>query len=183
MPVLQEAETPDVPAIVEEIRSQCSVKDRELVDFLLGSLDGRTLDRDFYLECAGKRNRFIREFFSFDRKLRNAKVSYLNSRLGRPEGTDLVLLSDDEDPGFGFDEAAAASAVLSQPDILERERGLDRMVRGKVDELNNLDVLNLDLILGFLVKLRQVERWQKLDPATGREIFRDLVKEIRKTKE
>ena len=37
-------------------------------------------------------------------------------------------------------------------------------------------------ILGFTAKLKIIDRWNKLDPETGRELFRKLVDEIRKTR-
>ena len=42
-----------------------------------------------------------------------------------------------------------------------------------------LDYFDLDVVLAFVVKLKMVERWLRLDEATGRELFRKLVKEIK----
>lgn len=51
----------------------------------------------------------------------------------------------------------------------------------KVDELTIMDVFDIEAILAFIVKLKIIDRWEKLDPATGRELFRKLVDEIRST--
>ena len=40
---------------------------------------------------------------------------------------------------------------------------------------------DLTVILGFIVKLKIIDRWMKLDEATGREMFRELVDEVRGT--
>ena len=70
-------------------------------------------------------------------------------------------------------------AILETDDILGRERALDNFYWKAADALTVLDVFDLDLILAFVVKLKQVERWLRLDEATGRELFRKLVKEIK----
>lgn len=51
----------------------------------------------------------------------------------------------------------------------------------KIDEITSLDILDLDLILGFIAKLQITDRWLKLDEATGREMFRKIVTGIRQT--
>ena len=119
---------PDTDAILSEIREQLSAKDISTLDLLLSSFDPDKLDAEFYRKAAKDRNRFIREFFCLDLGIRNTKVEYLNSTLGRPEGTDIVIL---------------------------------------------------DPVLAVVVKLKMVERWLRLDEATGRELFRKLVKEIK----
>jgi hypothetical protein len=70
--------------------------------------------------------------------------------------------------------------VLGQNDILGRERGLDDLLWAKIDELTVMHVFDIDVILGFVCKLKIVDRWLSLDEATGREFFRKLVKDLRK---
>lgn len=169
----------DADEVLSEIRRDLSEKDRETLDFLLSSYEESNIDRELYLKASASANRFIRGYFAFDLDLRNAKVRYLNEELGRPRGTDELML---DDSGFENDEASAGFAQLSQGgDLLERELGLDRLVWRKVDELNSLDIFDLDLVLGFVVKLKIVERWMKLDPETGRRLFRQLIEEIKET--
>lgn len=51
----------------------------------------------------------------------------------------------------------------------------------KIDEITISDVFDIEFILGFLAKLNIIGRWLKLDPETGRTMFRQLVDDIRKT--
>ena len=171
-------EMPDTDAILSEIREQLSAKDISTLDLLLSSFDPDKLDAEFYRKAAKDRNRFIREFFCLDLGIRNTKVEYLNSTLGRPEGTDVVVLDPDgEDPAF--EQKAEVEALLRTDDILGRERALDDFYWKTVDAITVLDYFNLDVVLAFVVKLKMVERWLRLDEATGRELFRKLVKEIK----
>ena len=193
-------EAPDTEAILADIREQLSAADAKTLDFLLSAYAPDMPDAAFYLEARRSRNRFVREFFALDLGVRNAKVEYLNRSLGRPEGTDIVnpALAADPDGALNvttvpinattvpmdedlpeFDQKPEVDAILETDDILGRERALDNFYWKAADALTVLDVFDLDLILAFVVKLKQVERWLRLDEATGRELFRKLVKEIK----
>ena len=174
-------ENPDTGALLDEIREQLSTSDRSALDFLLSSYEPETLNAEFYLKAEKSRNRFIREFFSLDLGVRNTKVEYLNRKLGRPEGTD-ILIPDPESDSVEFEKKEEVNAILEGGDILARERGLDDFYWKSADELTVLDVFDLDVILAFVVKLKLVERWLRLDEATGRELFRKLVKEIKENR-
>lgn len=172
------AETPQ--SIRQDILEQCSGKDRQLVMLLEdGFVDGN-LTPDFYRTALAHRNRFIREYFRFDLSVRNAKVRYLNRALGRDPEKDTVVLDEDATEET-FDEASSLDAILHGKDILERERGIDDLIWGKIDDLTTYDYFNIEAILGFLAKLHIVERWYTLDEQTGREMFRKLVDEVRGT--
>ena len=51
----------------------------------------------------------------------------------------------------------------------------------KIDEITLFDYLNFDKILGITVKMMIIRRWLTLDEATGREMFKKLVDEVRGT--
>ena len=181
LPVLarEDGSKPDAAALLEEIRSQLSEKDCATLDFLLDGYDSSKLGADFYRKAANSGSRFIREYFAFDMGLRNAKVRWLNRTLGRaPEQDTLVLGEEPED----FPAEAEALAVLEESDILERERGLDAMMWNKAEEICLMEVFTLDIILGFVAKLKIVDRWLVLDEETGRALFRRLLAEIKETK-
>lgn len=168
---------PDVDAIIGDIREQLSPDDLAELQKLLDGFESGKLTPEFYSGALASRQDFIREYFRFDLNVRNTKVAYLNEAIGRPEGTDVMILEGYE-PG-DYDEEPEVSAVLNGSDILERERGLDNIMWAKVEELTNLHIFDLDIILGFVVRLKIIDRWLKLDPETGRELFGRLVAEIR----
>ena len=170
----------DTDAIISEIRSQLSPKDEAVLDTLLKGFDSDSLDAEFYRTALASKNRFIAGYFGYDLDVRNCRVAYLNKGLGRPEGQDLLVL--DEDEPREFEDLEKVNAVLEGSDILERERGLDDIMWERIDELTLMEVFTLDQILGFVAKLQIVARWLRLDPQTGRELFRQLVEEIRNNK-
>lgn len=183
LPVLStdESRTEHVVAaeLVDEIRGQLSERDAAVLDTLLQGYDPNRMDASFYTAALQHRNRFIREWFRFELDLRNLIVSYLNDSLGRPDEQDQILLPGRETEEFADREQA--SQVLNCSDILERERGLDELRWQKIEQITILDSLDLEVILGFVAKLKIVDRWLQLDPDSGRELFRRLVDDIRST--
>ncbi len=173
------SDAPDADEIVAEIRSQCSKKDNALIDFLLEGYQD-TLGRDYYLKALSHSDRFIREYFAFDLALRNAKVRYINRALGRDPMQDVVLMDLGEDAELPEPDPEM-DAVFEADDLIRREKQIDDFVWEKVDTLTLKELFTMDRILAFIVKLRIVDRWLKLDEQTGRERFRKLVDEIRGT--
>ena len=166
-------------AIIDDIREQLSNKDNALVTMLLDGFDPEKLNAGFYRACLGSGSRFLREYFLFDLFLRNTKVEYLNASLGRPEGKDVLLLEELED--HEFEQKEEIVEILSGTDIIGREKGLDMAIWEHVEEVTTMDVFDMDAILGFIARLKIIDRWDKLDPETGAELFRRLIKEIRAT--
>ena len=165
--------------LLGEIRSQLSGRDNAVLDFLLLSYDPDQLNADFYKRALAHKNRFVREWFAFDLDLRNTVVAYLNDSLGREKGRDQLLLEGREE--LEFPERAKAEAILHGDDILDRERGLDELRWHKINEITLMDYFNLEVILGFVCKLKIVDRWLQLDPDSGRALFHKLVEDIRST--
>jgi hypothetical protein len=183
MPVLQpdgaKAEKLVARDLLDEIREQLSARDAAVLDQLLEGYNPDRLNAEFYENALQHRNRFVREWFRFDLKLRNATVAYLNESLGRVDDQDMILLEGMETEEFP--EANAVRKVLNCGDILNRERGLDELRWDKIDELTMLDSLDLEVILGFVAKLKIIDRWLQLDPDSGRALFRRFVEDLRST--
>ncbi len=166
-------------AIIDDIREQLSNKDNAIVTMLLDGFNPEKLNAGFYRACLGSGSRFLREYFLFDLFLRNTKVEYLNASLGRPEGKDVLLLEELED--YEFEQKEEIVEILSGTDIIGREKGLDMAIWEHVEEVTTMDVFDMDAILGFIARLKIIDRWDKLDPETGADLFRRLIKEIRAT--
>ena len=166
----------DVDAIIEEIREQLSSSDRSLLDLFLKGYDQDSLGRDFYLQTRSSGNRFIRDFFNLDLAVRNARVAYINSSLGRPESQDIVILDEEgqaeEEICSGLDE------ILRDSDILRKERAMDNYIFARIDEMSCFDLFNLNFILATVAKLKIVQRWIKLDPVEGEKMFTHMLSTI-----
>ena len=170
----------DADALIDEITELCGRKDAETISLLLSTYDADKLNAELYASAARSGNAFIREYFEFDRRLRNEKARYLNGQLGRALDQDTIVLDPEEGEYDGADEI---KSVLGRSDLLEREKGLDDLYWRKSEELITGEVFSLDVILAFIVRLKILDRWFRLDPKRGKQLFENLIREIRKTTE
>ena len=163
-------------SVKESIMELLSEKDQKLVELMEEGFNEETLTAEFYDKAAGSKNRFIREYFDFDGRLRNMKVNYLAKRLGK-NGEDYMV----ELPEADFDEETQVRDILADADFVEREQKMDELKWEKASDIARMDYFNMNAILAFLVKAKTVQRWAELDAAKGDEMFRKLVKEVRGT--
>ena len=184
------AQGKDFQAVVAEIREDLEEKDAEALDFLLDGFREENLNGDFYARALKHGAAFIRGYFAFDLNLRNAKVRYLNRRLGRPDNQDVLTGEGTEYNGDidlmtfrpgEFEEASKVEFVLEQEDLLTREKGLDDITWRKVDALETFHYFDLTAVLAYVAKLHIVDRWLALEEETGREMFRKLVQQVKGT--
>jgi len=166
----------DYAALKESVMELLSEKDQQLVELMEEGFDEQTLGADFYAKTAESKNRFIREYFDFDGRLRNMKVQYLAKRLGKDGNAFLVDM-----PEADFEEGKQIEEILADADFVKREQKMDELKWEKASDIARMDYFNMNAILAFLVKAKTVQRWAELDTAKGEEMFRKLVKEIRGT--
>jgi hypothetical protein len=188
----QYAEGTGFKDVLAEIRRDLSESDQESLNFLLEGFNPAKLDANFYAAALARKEKFLREYFRFDLNIRNAKVRYLNRQLGRDQDLDVLTgQGGPEDTGLDidgyrfrggeFEEALKVDSVLSERDLMVREKGLDDIIWEKVDSLALFHYFDLTAVLAYVAKLHIVDRWLALDEETGRELFRKLVSEVRGT--
>ena len=166
----------DYAATKESIMELLSEKDQQLVGLFEEGFNEETLGADFYAKAAASKNRFIREYFDFDGRLRNMKVAYLAKRLGK-QGDDYFVPMPEAD----FEEESQIKEILANADFVLREQKIDELKWEKASDIARLDNFNMNTILAFLAKAKTVQRWAELDKEKGEEMFRKLVKEVRGT--
>ena len=166
----------DYKAVQESIMELLSESDQKLVELMEEGFDETTLGADFYAKAAASKNRFIREYFDFDGRLRNMKVEYLAKRLGKESDPYLVNFEEAD-----FEEEKQIADILDNADFVQREQKMDELKWEKASDIARMDYFNMNAILAFLVKAKTVQRWAELDATKGEEMFRKLVKEIRGT--
>ena len=166
----------DYAAVKEQIVELLSEKDQKLVELFEEGFDENTLGAEFYAKAAESKNRFIREYFDFDARLRNMKVAYLAKRLGKDGDAYFVDM-----PEADFEEYQQIKDILENADFVLREQKMDELKWEKASDIARMDYFNMNAILAFLAKAKTVQRWAELDKAKGEEMFRKLVKEVRGT--
>ena len=163
-------------AVKEDIVELLSENDRKLVELLEEGFNEETLGAEFYKKAAESKNRFIREYFDFDGRLRNMKVAYLAKRLDKQGDQYFVDM-----PEADFEEENKIKEILDNADFVQREQKMDELKWEKASDIARMDYFNMNAVLAFLVKAKTVQRWAELDPMKGQEMFEQLVKEVRGT--
>ena len=163
-------------AVKESIMELLSEKDQKLVELMEEGFNEDSLGAEFYAKAAKSKSCFIREYFDFDARLRNLKVSYLAKRLGK-KGEDYMV----ELPDADFEESRQIQEILADADFVDREQRMDELKWEKASDIARMDYFNMNAILAFLVKAKTVQRWAELDADKGQEMFHKLVQEIRGT--
>ena len=178
--------------VIDEIKDNLGEKDCSVLDFLLKGFKANELNADFYAQALAHSVKFIREYFRFDLNLRNAKVRFLNQELGREAEQDVVTGiggPEDEDLDIDlyrfsageFEEAAKVETALASGDLVSREKELDDVTWAKISALETFHYFDLTAVLAYVAKLNIVNRWLALDEEKGRELFHQLVREVRGT--
>lgn len=166
-----------VKSTVEWIISQLDGKDAEAAAFVTDGFSTDKLDRSFYEKAFNSRVPFIKDYFGADLRLRNAKVRFLNDRLGRPAGTDIIEI----DNAPQADDSNRINAIFTGEDLLVRERAIDDFLWATADELTLFKWFKLENVLAIIVKLMIIERWLALDEHKGRELLWRLIINVRGT--
>lgn len=163
--------------IIDEISELCSDRDRALIG-ILRRCWGEDIDADFYRGALSQHSAFLKTYFRFDLTLRNVKAEFLNNALGRQAGLDVISLE-----GFEADEETRCLAenIFKDNDLLRREKSIDDAYWEMIDAATVTELFSIDAVLAFIAKLHIVERWLKLDDATGKEMFSRLISDIRGT--
>ena len=160
----------------DSVYELCSEEDQKLIENLELGFDEENLDASFYSEVLLSKNRFIREFYAFDKEFRNLKVSHLASQLSVEAEKYLVGDIDNF-----FEDKEKITAILNGKNIIEREKSIDKLIWDKVNDITAFDFFNVEKILAFLVKARITARWCAMDKEKGSEFFKKLVDEVRGT--
>lgn len=147
----------------------------------------RALFKAYYDECEHSKCRFVRDWYDFDRALRNVLASYAARNSGLPVAEQLVgegyvtsTLARSSAADFGLRGELdyidnVIDALGDEVNILEKERRIDLIRWNMSDELTTFDYFNMNAILAYLVKVNIVHRWMTLDDSYGREMFRKLM--------
>lgn len=174
------------------VENMSSKRDKRLLDWLSFGLKSDNLNSHFYRAAAQHKNRFIRQYFAFDREIRNIQVAYV-ARESNIDPTPHLVGSDemvdqlkrDRSQEFGltyFDrKSVEVLKALGYKNILEREQRIDALRWEVASELVIFSTFTVDQILAFLIKCSILERWQKLDSKRGAQLFKELVEEVRGT--
>ena len=148
----------------------------------------------FYKEMLDDDNDFICWLYELRMNMRNI-LTAINCRkyslniehhiIGDNEVADTLRKSHAKDFGLlnKLDYAEHVIGWGRLEDIQERELAIDKFLWEYLDENIFFEYFTIERILAFVLKTSIVERWLLLDKEQGREMFRKLIEELKKSYE
>lgn len=176
--------------IADVIRAYANPEGEEAESVDVGKRFEKSLFEAYYEECSHSNCRFLREWSSFDRTLRNILAAAVARSQSRPieevtigEGDVVEQLQRSSAADFGLRGEYAfvdgvISAVNDEQNLLEKERKIDLIRWNEVGELSTFDYFDINAVMAYLVKVNMVARWSVLDVRHGREMFERLLADL-----
>lgn len=144
----------------------------------------------FYFDYINSKDSgFVKEWCKLDCNIRNISAAYKARILGQDVskyliGTDIVtdLLTTSSASDFGLKGEVPfveeLITILSNDNILKKEQDLDLLRIRQIDMMNTFNYFNINVILGYYLKIAMIERWLALDSKIGHDIFEKIVKNL-----
>lgn len=157
-----------------------------------GVLPENVLSGMYYDYLLGQREGFVRRYAEFSLNVKNL-VTALNCRKhGREIAREVVgdnafaralRSSTAKDFGLSMDYpyVERVASLVENPNLVERERGLDLLVWDFIEESLTFEYFSLERVLGFLLELMIAERWSRMNSESGRRVFTEMVERFRRS--
>lgn len=170
----------------ELLDEQLSASDKVLLDLLRVPIDAETL-------AAGlkAKNRFVREWFAFNRDMNNVLVAQICRKHGFDVKQQIVgegevaeqLRQPNSKKDFGLNE------VMDDPDeflhlaeiddLMQREKAMDAIRFEWLQTRTEFDFFSPEMVFAYYLKAVMLHRWSILTVEEGEKVFRQLVSDMK----
>lgn len=164
-------------------------------DYFNMSAENESLLEDYlvglYYDYAMKSgNKFVSSWFEFNLILNNILVALAARKykwdvaqhvVGDTEISEVLRTSGARDFGLSgevdcFEQLAKISEIS---ELVDREKKLDMLRWGWIDEATFFDYFTIERIFAFLLQLEMIERWIALDKEKGNQLFRSIIESLK----
>ena len=181
----------DAPISIEKLDElldeQLRGSDKTMLDLLRKPIDEETLD----LGLKAK-NRFIREWFAFNRDMNNVLVAQICRKHGFDVKQKIVgegevaeqLRTHTTQKDFGLNELSGdftAILTLAQiEDLMQREKAMEAVRFEWLHDRTEFDFFSPEMVFAYYLEALMLHRWSILTVEEGERIFRELVADMKK---
>ncbi len=180
----------DTPVSMEKLEElldeQLSQPDKKLLGLLRAPIDEATLE-----EGLKAKNRFVREWFAFNRDINNVMVAQICRKHGfnakqQIVGEDEVaeqLRTHSTQKDFGLNELSgdyqAVLALAQIEDLMQREKAIDAIRFEWLQERTEFDFFSPEMVFAYYLEAVMLHRWSLLTVEEGEKVFRALVADLK----
>lgn len=143
----------------------------------------------YFQEALKADNTFFRKWMEFEINLKNVLIFNTAQNFNIPLDNQLVgdtalVKSLKQRTGRDIGEAAEweyydrVNQLADGTDIFTKEKAIDQLRWTVLDEMNTFNYFSIEIVFSYMVKIMIIERWLKLDPKTGEELFRRLLGDL-----
>ncbi len=181
----------DAPISIEKLDElldeQLRGSDKTMLDLLRKPIDEETLE----LGLKAK-NRFIREWFAFNRDMNNVLVAQICRKHGFDVKQKIVgegevadqLRTHTTQKDFGLNELSgdftAILALAQIEDLMQREKAMDAVRFEWLHDRTEFDFFSPEMVFAYYLEALMLHRWSILTVEEGERIFRGLVADMKK---
>ena len=182
------ADTPiSLEKLDEFLDEQLSEADKNLLDLLRSPIDEATLE-----EGLKAKNRFVRDWFSFNQDMNNILVAAICRKHGFDVKQQIVgegevaetLRTHASQKDFGLNELMgdyqAFLALAQIENLMNREKAQDAIRFEWLQERTQFDFFSSEMVFAYYLEAVMLHRWSILTLEEGEKIFRALVADMKK---
>ncbi len=161
--------------------------DKGLLDLLRKPIDEETLE----LGLKAK-NRFIREWFAFNRDMNNVLVAQICRKHNFDVKQKIVgdgdvaeqLRSHTTQKDFGLNELSgdftAILALAQIDDLMAREKAMDAVRFEWLQDRTEFDFFSPEMVFAYYLEAQMLHRWSLLTVEEGEKVFRGMVADMKR---
>lgn len=143
----------------------------------------------YYLHALESENEFTKAYFEFNLNLQNV-LSAISARqhgidinkvvIGDSEVTESIKNNTSKDFGIAamFPYLEETLRIEESKNPLEKEQKIDALRWQWIEDQTVFHYFSKERIFAYMLKLEMVERWQKMEKATGKTAFSEYVKNL-----
>lgn len=152
----------------------------------------KLLSSCYFNQLTRSENPFLRNWFTMELRMRNILTAITCRSYNLPVeeqiiGDDFVSiqLKENKSKDFGLagelDYVDELLKISDEKNLLNREKMMDNLKFSKLEDELFFESFTLEAVIGFVLKFKMVNRWLKLDPETGKEMFNKIFKGVQAT--
>lgn len=135
-------------------------------------------------------NSMVRQWYKLNLDITNILTAFLARKngwnvakyiQGENEVTEMILTNSSKDFNLTaeYDYVADLVKIVECEDPVEKERRIDAFKWLWLEEKTFFDIFSIEAVFAYLCKLDMLFRWDKLDVEKGREIFKEIIENLR----
>jgi len=146
----------------------------------------------YYDYLGQSKNKFVSDWAELNLNINNVMIALACRRNGKTHAPYIVgnnaaanTLRNSNARDFGLTEIFPQFDQIRRIDegtnLIEKEQNIDRLRWEWIEEENTFNYFTIERVIGYLFKLQMMERWMLLNDVKGKQIFKDIVNNLKKT--